>query len=64
MGVHRLVVVGDSLSQGFMSGANSRCDIAWPMWIAGALGIREYFLVPEFNHFDGLPLNMIDAILN
>lgn len=60
--MHRLVVVGDSLSQGFMSGAISRCDIAWPTWVADALGNRDDFLVPEFNHFGGLPLN-IEAIL-
>ena len=58
MSAHRLAVVGDSLSQGFMSGAISRCDIAWPVWIADALGIRDEFLIPQFNHFGGLPLNI------
>jgi hypothetical protein len=55
---HRLVVVGDSMSQGFMSGAIHRTDISCPVWIADALGIREHFMVPNFEGCGGLPVNL------
>lgn len=60
---HRLVVMGDSLSQGFMSGAIHRTDISFPRMIADALGIRESFNHPDFSGEGGLPLNL-ELILN
>ena len=60
---HRLVVIGDSLSQGFMSGAIHRTDISYPAMIADALGIRESFEVPDFGGEGGLPVNL-ELVLN
>ncbi|GAA3525289.1 hypothetical protein AFL01nite_13800 [Aeromicrobium flavum] len=36
---HRLVTVGDSLTQGFMSGAIHRTDLSWPAIVAFELGL-------------------------
>ncbi|MGF1581208.1 MAG: hypothetical protein ACFCD0_17725 [Gemmataceae bacterium] len=55
---HRLVVIGDSLSQGFMSGAIYRTDISYPVMIAEALGVLNEFIVPDFSGEGGLPLNL------
>jgi len=55
---HRLVVIGDSLSQGFMSGAIHRTDISYPVFVADALGVRSSFVVPDFSGQGGLPLNL------
>jgi len=55
---HRLVVIGDSLSQGFMSGAIHRADLSYPVWIAKALGIGAGFDVPSFEDAGGLPMNL------
>ena len=60
---HRLVVIGDSLSQGFMSGAIHRTDISNPVMVAEALGVRESFVVPDFHGEGGLPVNL-ERILN
>lgn len=60
MSKHRLVVLGDSLSQGFMSGAIHRTDISYGAMIARAVGAR--FDVPEFSGWGGLPLNMEDLL--
>lgn len=55
---HRLVVVGDSLSQGFMSGAIHRTDISYPVLLADALGVRDRFHFPRFDGGGGLPVNL------
>ncbi len=56
---HPLVTLGDSLTQGFMSGAIHRTDISYPAILAGALGARDRFAVPEtFTGEGGLPLNL------
>lgn len=55
---HRLVVIGDSLSQGFMSGAIHRADISYPVMLAHALGVRDEFVAPDFAGEGGLPLNL------
>ncbi len=62
---HRLVVIGDSLSQGFMSGAISQTRISFPAMIAEAMGLEvgTSFAVPNFQGEGGLPLN-IERILN
>src|SRR5690606_17362811 len=56
---HRLVTIGDSLSQGFMSGAIYRTDISFPCMIATAMGLgQREFLTPDFVGAGGLPLNL------
>lgn len=59
--VAKLVVIGDSISQGFMSGSISRTDISYPAMIAKSLNDDD-FLVPDFAGEDGLPLN-IESLL-
>ncbi|WP_206680010.1 hypothetical protein [Aeromicrobium phoceense] len=47
---HRLVTVGDSLVQGFMSGAIHRTDLSWPAIIAFELGLSaEEFTFPTYE---------------
>lgn len=59
----KLVAIGDSLTQGFQSGAISRTDLAFPTLIAKTLGLRvpTEFPIPSFAG-SGLPLN-IEALL-
>lgn len=62
----RLFTVGDSLSQGFMSGAGARTDLAHPTLIARAMGMNpgmhnhdqgiDYYF-PEWKN-GGIPANM------
>jgi len=42
---HPLVTIGDSLTQGFMSGAIHRTDLSWPALVACELGLAA----PEFT---------------
>lgn len=63
MAKHRLVIIGDSLSQGFMSGAIHRADLSYPVWVAEVLGVRSSFVVHEFSGEGGLPLNL-EQVLN
>lgn len=55
----RIAAVGDSLIQGFMSGAISRTTHSMPAMIARSLGLRvpSEFRVPRFPG-SGLPLNI------
>ena len=53
-----LVVIGDSLSQAFMSGAVSRVDLSYGAMIAEALGEQGRFRTPSFEGAGGLPLNI------
>jgi hypothetical protein len=55
---HRLVTIGDSLTQGFMSGAIHRPDIAFPSMVARALGVADSFVTPDFHGAGGLPVNL------
>jgi lysophospholipase L1-like esterase len=55
---HRLVVVGDSLTQGFMSGAIHRADISFPAMLGDAMGIRGSLNLPDFEGAGGLPVNL------
>jgi len=55
---HRLVAIGDSLTQGFMSGAIHRADISFPSMVGRALGGDEPFRVPDFFGAGGLPINL------
>lgn len=55
---HKLVTIGDSLTQGFMSGAIHRADIAFPAMVAEALGAQTSFTSPDFSGGGGLPINL------
>ena len=55
---HRLVVLGDSLSHGFQSGAVFNTDISWPAIVADELGWSESYRYPLYGGPGGLPLNI------
>jgi hypothetical protein len=55
---NRLVVVGDSVSHGFQSGAIYNTDVSYPAIIAWELGCFESFRFPTYFGFGGLPLNL------
>lgn len=55
---HRLVVIGDSLSHGFQSGAIYNTDISYPAIIAYELGWFDEFRYPTYGGPGGLPLNI------
>lgn len=59
----RIAAIGDSLTQGFMSGAISNTSMSFPAMIARALGISipGDFKVPRFPG-PGLPLNIEEAL--
>ena len=53
---HRLVAVGDSLSQGFQSFAIYNTAISYPAMIATKLGLSDQqFLYPKYSRFAGAP---------
>ena len=57
---HRLVTIGDSITQGFMSGAVFRTDLSWPAIVAGELGFTR-FRYPTYETPDGpggIPLDL------
>lgn len=57
--MHRLVCIGDSLTQGFKSGAILETDISYPAIIAYEMGLRDdQFRFPSFNGAGGLPINI------
>ena len=59
---HRLVTIGDSLTQGFMSAAVHRTDLSWPAITAYELGLTaEQFTFPTYEWPTGpggLPLDL------
>ncbi len=59
---HRLVTIGDSLTQGFMSGAVFRTDLSWPAIVAQELGLHgDQFRFPTYEWPTGpggLPLDL------
>jgi hypothetical protein len=56
---HRLVALGDSLTQGFQSGAIFKTHLSYPALIAQELGWANSFRYPTFpGPGDGLPLNL------
>ncbi len=55
---NRLVVLGDSLTQGFQSDAIFNTDWSFPAMIARELGWYDQFRHPEYRGFGGLPLNL------
>ncbi len=59
MANHRLVAIGDSLTQGFMSGAVCATDLSYPVLVARAMGLQSaQFRIPSFSAFGGLPVNI------
>ncbi|WP_199334087.1 MULTISPECIES: hypothetical protein [Nostocaceae] len=56
---HRLVTIGDSLTQGFQSGAIFNTQLSYPMLIAREMGWDKNFRCPTYSGpGDGLPLNL------
>jgi len=56
MAKHRLVAIGDSLTQGFLNGAVHRTEWSFPAQVARAMG--AHFRAPEFGGPGGIPLNL------
>lgn len=55
---HKLVVVGDSLSQGFKNGGIYRTDINFPSLVARCFNTDINFEQPRFTAQAGIPLNL------
>ena len=55
---HRLVVLGDSLSQGFLNGAIYGAAASYPSWVARAMGGVTQFAAPIFEGPGGMPLDL------
>jgi lysophospholipase L1-like esterase len=55
---NRLVVLGDSLTQGFQSGAIYNTRLSWPMIVAWEMGCDDEFRFPRYDAEGGLPLNI------
>ena len=55
---HRLVVIGDSLTHGFQSGAVFNTDLSYGAIIAYELGCLDQFRYPRYPGPGGLPLNI------
>lgn len=55
---HRLVTIGDSLTQGFHHFAIFDTAVSWPAIVAHQLGILERFRFPTFEGPGGHPLNL------
>ncbi|MGW6903595.1 hypothetical protein [Streptomyces sp. NPDC054940] len=55
---HRLVALGDSLTQGFQSGAIFNTGLSYPAIVAYELGCVEKFRYPLYEGFGGLPFNI------
>ena len=57
--MHRLVCLGDSVTQGFKSGAIFEPDLSFPAIIAREMGLAEAeFRHPSFSGEGGLPVNI------
>jgi lysophospholipase L1-like esterase len=54
----RLVTIGDSLTQGFQSGAVFNTELSYPRLIAKELGWADEFRFPRYPGAGGLPLNI------
>ena len=55
---HKLVVIGDSLSQGFKNGGIYRTDINFPSFVARCFDPVPEFIQPSFTAQAGIPLNL------
>jgi hypothetical protein len=58
LSTRRLVILGDSISHGFQSGAIYNTDVSYPAIIAWEMGWYEFFRFPTYHGFGGLPLNL------
>ncbi len=67
MAKHRLVTIGDSITQGVRSGAAVDGQLSWPMFLARALGVADTFRTPTVaSAAYGLPINLeqlVDDVL-
>jgi hypothetical protein len=64
---NRLVTIGDSLAQGFMSAAICRTDLSWPSIVAFELGLRlgvgfRYPVYEQPAGPGGLPFDLARAL--
>ncbi|GAA1910832.1 hypothetical protein GCM10009837_39080 [Streptomyces durmitorensis] len=55
---HRLVAVGDSLTQGFQSAAIFNTPLSYPAIVAHELGCLPDFRYPLYGGFGGMPFNL------
>ncbi|MGW6026234.1 hypothetical protein [Streptomyces sp. NPDC055099] len=55
---HRLVAIGDSLTQGFQSAAVFNTSLSYPAIVAYELGCFPDFRFPQYGGFGGLPFNL------
>jgi len=55
---HKLVVIGDSLSQGFNNGGIYRTDINYPSFLARCFEPSPQFDQPNFTAQAGIPINL------
>ncbi|MEP1151708.1 MAG: hypothetical protein ABJH08_08280 [Balneola sp.] len=55
---HKLVVIGDSLSQGFNNGGIYRTDINFPAFLAQCFEPKPLFDQPNFTAQAGIPINL------
>src|SRR4051812_23652674 len=55
---HRLVTLGDSVTQGFQSGAIYATDLSFPRIIAREMGWADQFRYPRYGGPGGLPINI------
>ncbi|MGW5731617.1 MULTISPECIES: hypothetical protein [Streptomyces] len=55
---HRLVTLGDSLTQGFQSAAVFNTALSYPAIVAYELGCLPRFRFPVYGGFGGLPFNL------
>lgn len=55
---HKLVVIGDSISQGFNNGGIYRTDINFPAFLHRALDPNSEFSQPRFTAQAGIPINL------
>ncbi|MGY0490259.1 hypothetical protein [Streptomyces sp. WG-D5] len=55
---HRLVTIGDSLTQGFQSAAVFNTGLSYPAIVAYEMGCAEQFRYPRYDGFGGLPFNI------
>ncbi|MFA5668137.1 MAG: hypothetical protein WC967_02760 [Balneolaceae bacterium] len=55
---HKLVVIGDSLSQGFSNGGIYRTDLSFPAFITRCFDPEPAFDQPRFTAQAGIPLNL------
>lgn len=55
--VAKLITIGDSISQGFMSGGAARTDLSYSTLVARSLGIHNHYRYPKWP-LGGIPLNL------